>query len=113
MYLKDMILPEYKDENAGRLDLLSVALSLLTVLPVVYGFKKMAAEGFELIQLPPILFGLAIGVVFVKRQKVLEHPMIDLALFRIPAFTASIWPGEYISSCCATLSASGSSRLRS
>jgi DHA2 family multidrug resistance protein-like MFS transporter len=84
------LLPEYKDENAGRLDLLSVALSLLTVLPVVYGFKKMAAEGFELIQLLPILFGLAIGVVFVKRQNVLEHPMIDLALFRIPAFTASL-----------------------
>lgn len=84
------LLPEYKDENAGRLDLLSVALSLLTVLPIVYGFKKMAAEGFEPIQLAPILFGLVVGVIFVKRQKQLEHPMIDLALFRIPAFTASL-----------------------
>lgn len=84
------LLPEYKDENAGRLDLLSVLLSLLTVLPVVYGFKKMAAEGFEPIQVVPILFGIAIGTVFVRRQKVLEHPMIDLALFRIPAFTASL-----------------------
>lgn len=84
------LLPEYRDENAGRLDLLSVALSLLTVLPIVYGFKKMAAEGFEAQQLVPILIGLAIGIVFVKRQKVLADPMIDLALFRIPAFTASL-----------------------
>lgn len=84
------LLPEYKDDNAGRLDLLSVALSLLTVLPIVYGFKKMAAEGFEASQLLPILFGIAVGVMFIKRQTVLEHPMIDLALFRIPAFTASL-----------------------
>ena len=84
------LLPEYKDDNAGRLDLVSVALSLLTVLPIVYGFKKMAAEGFDLTQLLPVLFGLAVGFIFVKRQKVLQHPMIDLALFRIPAFTASL-----------------------
>ena len=84
------LLPEYKDNNAGRLDLTSVALSLLTVLPIVYGFKKMAAEGFDPTQLLPVLFGLAVGVVFVKRQKMLQHPMIDLALFRIPAFTASL-----------------------
>lgn len=84
------LLPEYKDDNAGRLDLWSVLLSLLTVLPIVYGFKKIAAEGFEPFQLLPILFGLAVGVIFVRRQKVLEHPMIDLALFKIPAFTASL-----------------------
>ncbi|MDH4439651.1 MAG: MFS transporter [Rhizobium sp.] len=84
------LLPEYKDENAGRLDLLSVALSLLTVLPVVYGFKKMAADGFSIEQLVPIAFGLVIGWIFIRRQKTLAHPMIDLALFRIPAFTASL-----------------------
>jgi DHA2 family multidrug resistance protein-like MFS transporter len=84
------LLPEYKDENAGRLDLASVALSLLTVLPIVYGFKKMAADGFAAEQLLPIAFGLAIGWLFIRRQKTLAHPMIDLALFRIPAFTASL-----------------------
>ncbi|MCJ8238631.1 MFS transporter [Peteryoungia algae] len=84
------LLPEYKDDNAGRLDLMSVALSLLTVLPIVYGLKNMAAEGFHSTQLLPILFGIAVGVIFVKRQKMLQHPMIDLALFRIPAFTASL-----------------------
>lgn len=84
------LLPEYKDDNAGRLDLLSVALSLLTVLPVVYGFKKMAADGFSSEQLLPIAVGLVVGWIFVRRQKTLEHPMIDLALFRIPAFAASL-----------------------
>jgi MFS transporter, DHA2 family, multidrug resistance protein len=84
------LLPEYKDENAGHLDLASVALSLLTVLPIVYGFKKMAADGFTAEQLLPIAFGLVIGWLFIRRQKTLAHPMIDLALFRIPAFTASL-----------------------
>ncbi|MFN7010404.1 MAG: MFS transporter [Allorhizobium sp.] len=84
------LLPEYRDDNAGRIDLVSVALSLLTVLPVVYGFKKMATEGFSAGQLLPVALGLLVGAVFLRRQTKLEHPLIDLALFRIPAFTASL-----------------------
>src|SRR3712207_1650467 len=40
------LLPEYRNEGGERLDLLSVALSLGTVLPIIYGFKHMAADGF-------------------------------------------------------------------
>lgn len=84
------ILPEYRNDDGGRIDLVSVFLSLATVLPVIYGFKHMAAEGFALRQLLPVAAGLAIGVLFIRRQKTLAHPLIDLRLFRIPAFTASL-----------------------
>lgn len=84
------LLPEYKNDEGGKLDLLSVVLSLATVLPVIYGFKHMAAYGFEPTQLVPIAVGVLVGVWFVRRQKQLAHPLIDLALFRIPAFTASL-----------------------
>jgi DHA2 family multidrug resistance protein-like MFS transporter len=84
------LLPEYRSEGGEKLDLLSVALSLGTVLPVIYGFKHMAAEGFAPHQLPAIAAGLSIGVLFVRRQKSLAHPLIDLRLLRIPAFTASL-----------------------
>src|SRR5215468_9205000 len=41
------LLPEHKNPNAGRLDVLSAALSLAAVLPVIYGVK-LAAEGGDL-----------------------------------------------------------------
>lgn len=85
-----LLLPEYKNAEAGRLDLLSVLWSLLTVLPVIYGFKHMAADGFATVQLLPIAAGIGFGVLFIARQKRLEHPLIDLDLFKIPAFTASL-----------------------
>lgn len=84
------ILPEYKNNDAERLDLASVFLSLATVLPVIYGFKHMAADGFAMRQLLPVTAGLAVGILFIRRQKQLAHPLIDLKLFRIPAFTASL-----------------------
>jgi MFS transporter, DHA2 family, multidrug resistance protein len=85
-----LLLPEYKNEGGERLDLLSVALSLGTVLPIIYGFKHMAADGFAPRQLLAIAAGMLVGVLFVRRQKSLAHPLIDLRLFRIPAFTASL-----------------------
>ncbi|MBD2747117.1 MFS transporter [Microvirga sp. BT688] len=84
------LLPEYRSEGGERLDLISVALSLGTVLPVIYGFKHMAADGFAPRQLVAIAAGVLVGVLFVRRQKSLAHPLIDLRLFRIPAFTASL-----------------------
>lgn len=84
------LLPEYRNEGGEKLDLLSVALSLGTVLPIIYGFKHMAADGFAPRQLVAIAAGLMVGVLFVRRQRNLAHPLIDLRLFRIPAFTASL-----------------------
>ncbi|PII38020.1 MFS transporter [Sinorhizobium meliloti CCBAU 01290] len=84
------LLPEYKNNDAGRLDLLSVVLSLATVLPIIYGFKHMAADGFQLAQVVYIGLGLLVGLLFVRRQRRLSDPLVDLALFRVPAFTASL-----------------------
>ena len=84
------LLPEYRSGSAGRIDLPSVALSLATVLPVIYGFKKIATEGMTGTHLLPVAIGLAVGALFIRRQQRLADPLIDLALFRIPAFTASL-----------------------
>lgn len=84
------LLPEYRNENAGRLDLVSVALSLTAVLPFIYGLKEMAANGFQAAALVPIAAGILFGFLFIRRQKQLADPLVDLALFRIPAFNASL-----------------------
>jgi DHA2 family multidrug resistance protein-like MFS transporter len=84
------LLPEFREPVAGRLDLFSAALSVGGVLAVIYGLKRIAIDG---VGWPPALFivvGLAVGAAFVQRQRTLSDPLIDLRLFRIPAFRASL-----------------------
>ena len=90
------LLPEFRDPNAGRPDVFSAALSLAAVLAVIYGIKSFAVNGFAWLPIISILAGLAVGVVFVRRQRKLADPFIDLKLFRVPAFSASL--GTYMSS---------------
>ena len=85
-----VLLPEYRDPEAGRPDLISAALSLAAVLAVIFGLKQIAQDGVAWFPALSILAGLAIGIVFVRRQQALADPLIDLRLFRVPAFSASL-----------------------
>jgi MFS transporter, DHA2 family, multidrug resistance protein len=84
------LLPEYRDPNAGRLDITSAALSLPAVLAIIYGLKLMAQDGIGWIPVLSVTVGLVLGVVFVRRQQHLNDPLIDLKLFRVPAFSATL-----------------------
>ena len=90
LVLGPFLLPEFRDPDAGRLDLLSAALSLLAVLAVVYGLKQLAQDGLEGPPFAVIALGLVLGALFVRRQTRLADPLIDLQLFRVPAFSASL-----------------------
>src|SRR5581483_8018321 len=73
-----------------RQDLTSVVLSLLTLLLVIYGLKQIAQNGLGWISTLAMVAGLTLGVIFVRRQRVLGEPLIDLQLFRVPAFSVSL-----------------------
>ena len=90
LILGPLLLPEFRDPDAGRLDLPSAALSLVAVLAVVYGLKQLAQDGLGAVPLAAIVMGLALGALFVRRQSRLADPLIDLNLFRVPAFSASL-----------------------
>jgi DHA2 family multidrug resistance protein-like MFS transporter len=83
------LLPEHRGAGSGRLDLASVALSLATVLPFVYGLKQTAQHGPGWPALS-IIIGLACGTVFVRRQRRLADPLFDVRLFRTPAFATAL-----------------------
>jgi MFS transporter, DHA2 family, multidrug resistance protein len=84
------LLPEYKDPQPGRLDLVSAALSLVAVLAVIFGIKAVARDGIEPAGVLPALAGLGLGALFVQRQRRLAEPLIDLGLFRRPAFSLAL-----------------------
>jgi DHA2 family multidrug resistance protein-like MFS transporter len=90
LLLGPRLLPEYRDPNAGRLDLLSAAQSLVAVLAVIFGLKLMAQDGIGWLPVVSVVIGLAVGYLFVRRQRSLADPFIDLRLFKIPAFSASL-----------------------
>jgi DHA2 family multidrug resistance protein-like MFS transporter len=90
LVLGPVLLPEFRDPEAGRLDLTSAAMSLAGVLLVIYGLKRLAQDGVALLPVMSILTGLAIGFAFVRRQRRLDDPLIDLRLFRAPAFSAAL-----------------------
>ena len=84
------VLPEYKAPDAGRLDLVSAAMSLVAILAVIFGLKQIAQDGLGTLAVGAVIVGLVIGALFVRRQFTLKDPMIDLRLFRVPAFSASL-----------------------
>jgi MFS transporter, DHA2 family, multidrug resistance protein len=84
------LLPEYKTESSHTIDLISVLMSLSAILPVIYGLKLVAAYGMSAQAVISVIAGSVVGALFLRRQRTLEHPMIDLALFREPRFNMSL-----------------------
>ncbi len=98
LVLGPVLLPEHRDPQAGRLDLASVALSLAAILPIIYGLKEMAKHGWQPLPVVACLFGAAVGVAFLRRQRRLADPLLDLRLFANPAFS-----GVLVSMLCSTM----------
>jgi MFS transporter, DHA2 family, multidrug resistance protein len=90
LILGPMLLPEYRAPGAGRLAPLDTLLSLASILPLVYGLKKLAAEGWQPVPLSAIAAGLTVGVCFVRRQRRSSDPLLDLRLFSVRSFSASL-----------------------
>jgi MFS transporter, DHA2 family, multidrug resistance protein len=84
------LLPEFKDPNAGQIDLLSAAESLVAVLLVIFGLKRIAQDGLDGFAAVSIVAGIVVGIAFVRRQQRLTDPLIDLGLFKSPAFSAAL-----------------------
>ncbi|WP_346774001.1 MFS transporter [Brevibacillus sp. SYP-B805] len=84
------LLPEYKMPEAGTLDAASIVLSLAAILSFIYGLKKIAVDGPQPVPLCSVTAGVALGLIFVRRQRRLHDPLIDLRLFNNPAFSAAL-----------------------
>jgi len=84
------LLPEYRDASAGRLDFVSVALSLAAILPAIYGLKEIARTGVAFVPIAIVVVGISVGVVFVRRQRRLADPLLDLSLFTNRRFSSAL-----------------------
>ncbi|NNG37037.1 MFS transporter [Nakamurella aerolata] len=90
LILTPIWVPESKDPNPGRLQVLDVVLSMATLAPAVLAIKTLAKQGFSATAVLALLVALAAGAVFVRRQLTRPQPMLDLKLFRYAPFTGSV-----------------------
>ncbi|SEF18800.1 MFS transporter [Jiangella alba] len=84
------LLPEFADARAGRLDLVSVALSLAAILPGIYAVKHAATHGVGTGTAVLLAAGAVAGLTFVRRQRRLDSPLLDVRLFADRAFSAAL-----------------------
>lgn len=84
------MLPESRNPNPGPWDLLSVVLSLVGMVGVVYAVKETAAHGFAWATLAAGLLGAAALYGFVRRQLTMPVPLLDMRLFRNRGFSGAV-----------------------
>ncbi|MFD7559623.1 MULTISPECIES: MFS transporter [unclassified Streptomyces] len=86
------LLPESRGASDGPWDVLGALMAAAGVLGAVLGIKRLGAERHLLDPqaLVPLALGLLLLVLFVRRQKRREHPLIDMRMFSRAAFSTSV-----------------------
>ena len=91
LVLVPLLVREHRSPAArGRIDVASVVVSILALTALVYGIKTLAEHGPTAAPVATTLLGAGLAVVFVRRQNALADPLLDVDLFRLPVFRASV-----------------------
>ncbi|MEU8775988.1 MFS transporter [Streptomyces sp. NPDC048606] len=86
------LLPESKGASDGPWDVLGALMAAGGVLGAVLGIKRIGVERrlLDAEAVVPLLLGVALLILFVRRQKRREHPLIDMRMFSRAAFSTSV-----------------------
>ncbi|MQS34854.1 MFS transporter [Streptomyces katsurahamanus] len=86
------LLPESRGDFGGPWDVLGALMAAAGVLGVVLGVKRLGVghHPFEPATAGPLLAGAALLILFVRRQRRRAHPLIDIRMFAVPAFSTSV-----------------------
>jgi EmrB/QacA subfamily drug resistance transporter len=84
------LLPRDDAEDAGRLDAKGLVLAAFGLVGITYGLAEIGVSSFGSPKvLVPLLAGMVMVAAFVWRALRIERPLLDLRLYRHPAFTAA------------------------
>ncbi len=90
LVLAPLLVPESRDPHPGRIDPLSILLSLTTMVPIVYAIKEFAVHGPGVLPLVLLIAGVTFGALFVRRQLRSSSPMLDMRLFSRGTFSGAL-----------------------
>jgi len=82
------LVPESRDPSPGRLDLLGAGLSVGALTTLVYTIIEAPERGWSAtLTLAGFTAAAVLGAAFVVHERRSANPLIDIQLFRVPAFT--------------------------
>ncbi|WP_269856165.1 MFS transporter [Streptomyces sp. RPT161] len=86
------LLPESTGAHDGPWDVLGAGMAALGILGVILGVKRLGggATPYQPVVIVPLLVGVALLWLFVRRQRGLRHPLVDMRMFARPAFSTSV-----------------------
>ncbi|GHB53504.1 MFS transporter [Streptomyces viridiviolaceus] len=87
-----LLLPESKGDGAGPWDVVGALMAAAGLFGVVLGVKRLGGGEpvASVVTVLPLLAGAALLAAFVRRQRRRAHPLVDLRMFRRPAFSTSV-----------------------
>lgn len=91
-----LLLPSHREGVSGGFDLSSVVLSTSAIILVIFGLQEIADRTAAAAGAPlwpyvvSVAAGAVLGALFARRQLRLADPLLDLSLFRRPAFSVSV-----------------------
>lgn len=90
LILGPIFVPESRDPAPGRIDVVSIALSMLALAPLVFAIKNLANGKSVVATAVLTVVGIVSLVSFVRRQLRRPDPMLDVRLFRVPTFSGAV-----------------------
>jgi len=88
---------DIKEEDAGKLDWLGMILTGVGLAAVVYAFENLGRSSLPVWAAPGLLSaGLALLGIYAAYARRTPHAILDLKLFKIPTFFASIVGGTFM-----------------
>ena len=85
-----VLLPESRDPRPGRLDVVGAVQSIVAVIAVVFAIKQLVGHGPTPTAVVAGVIGTVSAVLFVRRQRCIPSPLIDVRLFANPAFSGAL-----------------------
>ncbi|BDD80647.1 MFS transporter [Tsukamurella pulmonis] len=90
LILAPIFVPESRDPNPGRIDPVSIVLSLLALTPIVYAVKTLAKGGDLAVVAGALAVGVTATALFLRRQLQRPDPMLDVRLFADRRFSGAV-----------------------
>ncbi|MDH6627403.1 DHA2 family multidrug resistance protein-like MFS transporter [Streptomyces sp. LBL] len=85
-----LLLPESRGEGKGPWDVVGALMAAAGLFCLVLGVKRLGGLELGPFTVAPLVAGAALIVLFVRRQRRLAHPLVDLRMFARPAFSTSV-----------------------
>lgn len=90
LILGPLLLPESRNPELRKIDILSVVLSFAGMIGVVYAIKSLAGGKGIALGIAVLIAGLIALVLFVRRQLALPTPLMEVRLFKVPYFRGAV-----------------------